>query len=257
VCPNWFEYSSSNQFASDPNSMAPALSPGAMLINTGSCFWATDGQNVAMESNDGHEVSELWSRWRGETDLQEYFTRWQRLEASGQSSHGEADFIESLHPRSVLDAGCGMGRVAIELDRRGVDVVGVDLDDDLLEFARRSQPAIRWLRGDLATVALERRFDIVAMLGNVMVFCRPSDRPAIISNAVAHLEDAGQLVAGFELPSSRQHRSAEALTLDEYDRLCTANGLELVRRCSTWQGDPYSGEPYAVSAHRRKLVQSA
>ena len=197
-----------------------------------------------MGSDDGHVVSRQWSLWRSETDLQEYFTRWQRLEETGQSSHGEADFITSLHPASVLDAGCGMGRVAIELARRGVDVVGVDLDDDLLEFARLSQPSIRWVHADLATLTLDRRFDVVAMPGNVMIFCRPSDRGAIIANLAGHLVDNGLLVAGFEL-----QRGSDALTLAEYDRLCAASGLALVRHCATWQGDEYAGGPYAVSVH--------
>lgn len=200
-----------------------------------------------MSSDDVHAVSASWSRWRAETDLQEYYTRWQRLEAAGQSAHGEADFIESLHPATVLDAGCGMGRVAIELSRRGIDVVGVDLDDDLLEFARRSEPSIVWVHADLATMHLGRLFDVVAMPGNVMIFCRPADRPAIIRSAADHLLHDGSLVAGFQL-----ERSAGALTLAEYDEACTASGLELVRRCSTWQADPYQGGAYAVSVHRRR-----
>jgi 2-polyprenyl-3-methyl-5-hydroxy-6-metoxy-1,4-benzoquinol methylase len=93
-----------------------------------------------VSNDDGANVSDRWSQWRAETDLEEYYSRWTRLESLGQSPHGEADFIESLAPRSVLDAGCGMGRVAIELSRRGIDVVGVDLDDDLLDCARRARP---------------------------------------------------------------------------------------------------------------------
>lgn len=203
-------------------------------------------QTVVMGSNDGHQISRRWSQWRAQTDLQEYFTRWQRLQASGQSTHGEADFIEALHPTSVLDAGCGMGRVAIELERRGIEVVGVDLDDDLLEFARRSQPAIQWIQSDLATMNLARQFDVVAMPGNVMIFCRPSDRAAILHTAAAHVAGDGFLVAGFDVQSG-----ADALTLHEYDDLCVAAGLELTRRASTWQGDAYRGGSYAVSVHRR------
>ena len=154
-----------------------------------------------MSNDDEHPVSARWSQFRAETDLEEYYSRWRRLEATGVSPHGEADFIESLHPKSVLDAGCGMGRVSIELARRGIDVVGVDLDDDLLEFARRSEPSIRWVRADLATMRLDRRFDVVATPGNVMVFCRAIDRVAIIETAAAHLEADGLLVAGFQLES--------------------------------------------------------
>ena len=185
-------------------------------------------------------------QWRAATDLEEYYSRWKRLEAAGGNPHGEADFIEELGPASVLDAGCGMGRVAIELARRGIDVVGVDLDDDLLAFARRSQPSIRWVHADLTTMRLERHFSIVAMAGNVMNFCRAEDRRLIISNAAAHLEDHGLLVAGFAVEHDQ-----EGLSLRNYDELCEASELELDRRCSTWSGDPYRAESYAVSVHRR------
>ena len=202
-----------------------------------------------MSYDDAHGVSSQWSRWRAETDLDEYYSRWRRLEATGQSPHGEADFIESMHPRSVLDAGCGMGRVAIELARRGIDVIGVDLDDELLEYARRSQPSIRWLLDDLATMDLDRCFDVVAMPGNVMIFCRADDRDAIIRNAAAHLEPDGLLVAGFQLGEGH-----EALSLDEYDLLCRGAGLELAERWSTWEREPYRTGTYAVSVHRRETA---
>ena len=141
-----------------------------------------------MSSNDDERVSRRWSQWRSANDLEEYHTRWQRLEETGQSTHGEADFIESLHPQSVLDAGCGMGRVAIELARRGIEVVGVDLDEELLDFARRSEPSLRWVHADLLNMRLDRTFAVVAMPGNVMVFCRPGDRSGIIRNCAAHLQ---------------------------------------------------------------------
>lgn len=63
--------------------------------------------------------------------------------------------------RSVLDAGCGMGRVGIELARRGVDVVGVDLDDELLASARAEAPDIPRFTADLAAMRLPRRFGLV------------------------------------------------------------------------------------------------
>lgn len=200
-----------------------------------------------MSDDDSHPVSARWSQFRDETDLDEYYSRWRRLEAAGLSAHGEADFIESLHPTSVLDAGCGMGRVAIELVRRGIDVVGSDLDDDLLEFARRAEPSIHWVLADLATMRLGRLFDVVAMPGNVMVFCRPTDRARIIQNAADHLEPDGLLVAGFQLEGGR-----DALRLDRYDELCSVAGLRLEERWSTWDRDPYGGGAYAVSVHRNE-----
>ena len=197
------------------------------------------------DPSPGQSVSERWSQWRTINDLDEYYSRWKRLEAAGQSPHGETDFIQSFHPRSVLDAGCGMGRVAIELHRRGVEVVGVDLDDDLLAFARRAEPSIEWVNADLATLQLGRRFDAVAMPGNVMVYCRPTDRQGIVAGAAVHLYAGGSLIAGFDI-----ERRPDAINLAEYDELCGSSGLELAERWSTWQRDRYEGGPYAVSVHR-------
>ena len=74
--------------------------------------------------------------WDGDA----YQARFDALAASGVDVHGEAAFACSLEPApaSVLDAGCGTGRVAIELARRGIDVVGVDVDASMLAAARRA-----------------------------------------------------------------------------------------------------------------------
>lgn len=195
--------------------------------------------------SDG-QVSDAWDQWRARVDLDEYHARWQQMEQRGESTHGEADFIASLQPLSVLDAGCGMGRVAIELDRRGIEAEGVDLDDDLLAFARADAPHIAWYHADLATMSLGRKYHVIAMPGNVMLFCRPGDRAAIVANLAHHLGEEGLLVAGFSL----QHAPG-ALTLDEYDDACVTADLALVNRYATWDRQPYSGGDYAVSVHGR------
>src|SRR5262249_603327 len=60
----------------------------------------------------------------------------------------------------VLDAGCGSGRYAIELARRGYAVRGVDLSPDLIEVAQRavrgSTGRVGFAVGDIAHVASSR-----------------------------------------------------------------------------------------------------
>ena len=46
---------------------------------------------------------------------------------------GELDLQPGMH---VLDAGCGPGRHALALARRGMTVTGVDLSPDFIELAR-------------------------------------------------------------------------------------------------------------------------
>ena len=187
----------------------------------------------------------MGSRWQrtGVPRGDNYDARWKSLEASGHDPHGEANFVMRLAPRSVLDAGCGTGRVAIELARRGVDVVGVDLDAGMLETARRKAPQLRWVEGDLALLALPTRFDVVVMAGNVMIFVEPGTEATVVARMAAHLEPEGRLVSGFEL--------GQTLGLDRYDEAAAAAGLVLEERFSTWDGGAFrSGARFAVSVHR-------
>ena len=190
-------------------------------------------------------VSPRWHHWRDTVDLDEYHARWVRMEASGTASHGEADLIEGYGLASVLDAGCGMGRVAIELHHRGISVEGVDLDPDLLAYARADAPQIPWHHADLTEMRLARTFPLIAMPGNVMIFCRDDHRGPIVANLAGHLQPGGLLVAGFSLEAG-----PGALTLHQYDGFCAAAGLALAERFATWERAPYESGDYAVSVHR-------
>ena len=151
--------------------------------------------------------------------------------------------MAALGPASVLDAGCGTGRVALELARRGIEVVGVDVDASMLATARRLGPALAWVEADLAALDLGRRFDIVVMAGNVLLFTRRGTEAAVVARCAAHLAPGGALVSGFQLGSSYD--------LASYDADCLAAGLRLVERYATWDRQPFPGDgTYAVSVHR-------
>ncbi len=199
-------------------------------------------------SDPGRQVSDRWAQWRSDVDLDEYDERWKRMASAGKATHGEADFVTSLDPQpsSALDAGCGTGRLAIELARRGCDVVGVDLDDDMLAVARRHAPDLAWVHGDLASVALGRTFDAVVMIGNVMVFCRPDDRARIVANLARHVAPGGVLVAGNAVEGA-----PGAFDPDDLDRNAAAAELVIEQRFSTWDRAPDDGGRYVVTVHRR------
>ncbi len=146
-------------------------------------------------------------------------------------------------PTSVLDAGCGTGRVARELARRGVQVVGVDVDPSMIETARRLAPELEWVAADLADLDLQRRFDLVVMAGNVPLFTPAGTEAALAATAARHLVAGGHLVAGFQLD--------QGYDLPRYDNDCLGAGLVLAGRWATWSGEPWvPGSTYAVSVHR-------
>ena len=172
-----------------------------------------------------------------------YDAAFEQLASSGVDVHGEADFVATFGPSRVLDAGCGTGRVAIELARRGVAVVGVDREESMLAQARRKAPHLEWHLADLATLKLVApAFDAAVLAGNVMIFLDPGSEGKTVGNLTAHLRDNGLLVAGFQTDRS--------LSVAGYDDLCAAAGLELSGRWSTWDRAPWKpSDDYAVSVH--------
>ena len=166
--------------------------------------------------------------------------------------HGEADLVDDLLTgapgASVLDAGCGTGRVAVELARRGYRVVGVDVDADLLARARAKEPALDWIRGDLASLAPDTApgpFAAAVLAGNVMIFLARGTEGAVLANLATRLAPGGLVVAGFQL-SGR-------LTVARYDAHAAAAGLEPVARWSTWDQAPFDeASDYVVAVDSKR-----
>ena len=194
----------------------------------------------------------MTSRWQQTDEVprgDDYDARWRTLAESGHNIHGEADLVESLLPgsgRTVLDAGCGTGRVGIELARRGYAVTGVDSDPEMLTTAQAKAPELAWLRVDLAALpdTVPATFDLVLLAGNVMIFLEPGTEGQVMNGLAGRLSPGGLLVAGFSL-------RPDQLSLDRYDELAGGAGLEFAHRWSAWDRKPYAGGDYAVSVHRR------
>jgi SAM-dependent methyltransferase len=118
----------------------------------------------------------------------------------------ECDLVEEIFRRagrpirSLLDLGCGTGRHAVELANRGYEVVGVDLSEGMLERARRraidtAPGATTFVRGDIQTIQLERRFDAVLSMFAVVGYQIGDDAVrATLANVRRHLEPGGVFI---------------------------------------------------------------
>lgn len=181
---------------------------------------------------------------------QAYQARVDELAASGASMHGEADLVAGYFPARVLDAGCGTGRVGIELAARNIAVTGVDADPQMLAVARRLAPQLDWRLGDLSSTSLPAGvFDVVVMAGNVMIFLQPGTEAVVVSNLAGALAPGGWLVAGFQL-------GRRSWDIADYDAWAAEAGLALAERWATWDRQPWRKGDYAVSVHRMPIGRS-
>ncbi len=106
---------------------------------------------------------------------QELFTNYAEKyenEVFTQGTMGEVDFIESEINQDknckILDVGCGTGRHAIELAKRGYSVTGVDLSENMLDKAREKAieagVQIDFQIADARNLQFEDEFGLVIML---------------------------------------------------------------------------------------------
>lgn len=105
-------------------------------------------------------------------ELFENYAETYENEVFAQGTLGECDFIEKElnynKALNILDVGCGTGRHAIELSKRGYTVTGIDLSESLLKKARekaeKQHLEIEFLRQDARNLPFEDRFDAAIML---------------------------------------------------------------------------------------------
>ncbi|WP_022919598.1 class I SAM-dependent methyltransferase [Ruania albidiflava] len=168
-----------------------------------------------------------------------YVQRFRTMAASGEDLHGEARFVDAMAPRgaTILDAGCGPGRVGAELAARGHRVVGVDVDPVLIDAAEADHPGPTWLVQDLAELDLHDvspPFDVVVAAGNVTAFLAPSTRRTVLERIRDHLADEGRFVTGFG--------AGRGYPFDEFASDAQAAGLTVEVALESWDLRPFTPE---------------
>ena len=121
-----------------------------------------------------------------------------------QGTMGECDFIEEeiKHDRSlkIIDIGCGTGRHAIELTKRGYNVTGVDLSGDQINRAREKAEeagvTIDFQIQDARNLPFDGEFDLAIMLceGGFSLMETDEMNFEILKNATKALKSKGEFI---------------------------------------------------------------
>ncbi len=147
------------------------------------------GANEWEEFFDGHSPAYM----------QNVFTR---------DSAREAAFLDELLglPRGdrLLDIGCGTGRHAVEMARRGYAVTGIDLSAGMLAQARQAAESagvtVEWIKADAARFTSEIPFDAaVCLCEGALCLLASGDDPelhdrAILQAAFTALKPGGRFI---------------------------------------------------------------
>lgn len=121
-----------------------------------------------------------------------------------RGTSGEVDLIEQEIGRkpgcAILDIGCGTGRHAVELAKRGYRVTAIDLSEAQLARARRNVQAagvtVQFIRADTRSIQFNERFDAIIMICEGAFPLMETDEMnfQILKNAVNSLHESGTFI---------------------------------------------------------------
>jgi SAM-dependent methyltransferase len=126
-------------------------------------------------------------------------------------AHGEPGIVhEAGRPgASILDLGCGTGRIADPLVALGHPVVAVDESPEMLAHVRSAET----VRARIQDLSLGRRFGVV-LLASHLVHADPATRAAFLATCRRHVADDGCVVIQLHPP---EWFSTAAATEDSRD----------------------------------------
>ncbi|NNE79756.1 MAG: methyltransferase domain-containing protein [Silicimonas sp.] len=124
-------------------------------------------------------------------------------EALGDPTSIFVDFFDRLDQQNgrVLDVGCGQGRDAIFIARKGHCVVGVDISTngirDLKDVAARENLPIEGVVADIVSYRPDGAFDVILIDRTLHMLARPA-RLAVLKTMLDHVNGNGWLLIADE-----------------------------------------------------------
>jgi len=140
------------------------------------------------------------------TVLAEYYDVIYRRRA--ERVRDEMNFVEEIFKadakrdvKKILDLACGTGIPTLELAKRGYEVTGMDLHEEMLEVAKRKAKreglTIKLIQGDVLEMNFEQKFDAVTMFFSSIMYFDEKDLRKLFNSVVKALKPGGVFVADF------------------------------------------------------------
>lgn len=173
------------------------------------------------------------------------YDRYAHTKGTVQEVDHLVDALGIVSGHRVLDVGCGTGRHAHELARRGIDVHGVDISERFVELARAVDAApgrATFERVDARRLGFDAEFDAVVCLcqGAFGMMTADGDDAAVVAGMARALRPGGRLaLTAFNAYFAvRYHDEAsfDAGAGVSHERTEIRNEAGDVREVSLWTG---------------------
>ena len=107
-----------------------------------------------------------------------------------------------VEARTLLHLGCGGGMNDYTL-KRHFQVTGVDISEEMLKLARKLNPDVRYVNGDMRTIRLGECFDTVIAPDSINYMRTPEDLRSVFQTAYEHLKPGGVFLVIAEVTAEK------------------------------------------------------
>ena len=171
-------------------------------------------------------------------------------EAGTDAAVASEKIISRFMPGSgltILEVGCGIGRVLAHLMGNGHEVCGIDASQPMIDYAGVLHPDIRIELADMRTFDLGEQFDVLLCVGSTFTVNRTNEEVhASLRNFRKHCRVGGLLILGMLNASrflgSETFNERTEMQVDEGDFHATAFSRHILdrrnqslRRVRTWR----------------------
>ena len=122
------------------------------------------------------------------------------------------EFIERLAGKKVLDMGCGAGQITNYLTQKGINAIGIDFSENLLEIAKQNFPNSKFILADICIY--EQKDKVDGIITKDMLFHLPDeDLINVLQKFRKILKPAGKLCILMDIPKE----AGEQIFVEELD----------------------------------------
>lgn len=132
---------------------------------------------------------------------------------------------EGISPRTAADLACGTGSVTAQLTKRGLQVVGVDMSEDMLTVAAQKNPGTVFACQKLQELTLPRGVDLaVCALDSLDYILEPADCRQAIARVYKALNPGGVFIFDVNTPEKLKAMDGQVFLDEDDDVYCVWRG---------------------------------
>lgn len=136
--------------------------------------------------------------------------------------------LVDLENKSLLELGCGTGRITFELAGKVQEIVAIDIDAKAIEDAcqSNSNSNVTFLVEDMENFDLRRRFDLILSVGVGYMYLK--DLKSVIKNISNHLSTEGIAILICSIPNNEYQRVVDLIVEENIRSVSFYNEFEKV-----------------------------